>query len=89
MQEIESGVTTNYDVAITIDSNTQKAIKRLTAENIGKRVLLQYGDTPLIAPVVRVPIDTPSLTISGSDREKAKALYDKLKALVKAEDDDP
>ena len=86
MQEIHSGAYTNCEIVISVDSNTQNAIKMLTEENVGKRMLLQYGETPLIAPEIRVPIDTPRLSISLRNRAKAEALHGKLKVLIEAGD---
>lgn len=70
--------------ALTIQifpADTQK-IESLTGQNIGKRVLMMVGDTPLIAPAVQAPISTQSFQITIGKQSDQKVIEDALKKLV-------
>ena len=78
---------TTYERAIQIKMfpADAKRFADLTRENLGKRLLLMLGDTPLIAPVIRMPIETKYLDLTLGERKDVDRIENDLKSLVRHE----
>jgi hypothetical protein len=70
-------------LSITMRAEDAKKFATITQEAVGKRLLLMLGDTPLIAPTVRAPISTPSLTLTLGEKTDDKRVENDLKKLVR------
>ena len=72
-------------VEITMEPADAKKLTKLTRENVGQRVLMMLGKRPLMAPYIRQPIDTPTLSIRPGSKGDPAVLERELKVLVKHE----
>jgi hypothetical protein len=68
-------------LVLILPADAQK-FESLTERNVGKRVLMMLGKTPLIAPWINMPITTQSFEIRLGDDGNKKAIEDALKRLV-------
>jgi preprotein translocase subunit SecD len=62
-----------------------KRFAELTRQNVGSRLLLMLGDRPLIAPVIRIPIEAGHLQFTLGKRKDADRVREDLKSLVSPE----
>jgi hypothetical protein len=74
---------TNDCVDITFDLDTRTSFHKLTEDNLRKKVLFMVGDEPLIAPLVRYPISTPTVRVEVGTNNVLD-LYERLKPFVGA-----
>ena len=68
-------------LVIVLFQDDAVALGRLTSAHLGKRMLFLLGSEPLFAPMVRMKIDEPTMSIplpKGTDAEKVKADLHKL-----------
>jgi preprotein translocase subunit SecD len=80
-----AGKTTEaYELSIEIKMfpPDAKRFADLTRENVGRRLLLMLGNTPLIAPVIRMPIETGNLDLTLGERKDVDRIKNDLKSLV-------
>lgn len=83
-----AGKTTEVDepaVTIVMFPADVKRFAQLTRQNVGNRLLLMLADRPLIAPIIRMPIETSSLQLTLGKRTDADRIRDDLKSLVQHE----
>jgi hypothetical protein len=78
----EGGSTMFYIKLTTTDA---QAFALLTSKNIGKRLLLSIGRSPIIAPRISAPISTGEINMTGSDEETAQILGRLLPLMLKPE----
>jgi hypothetical protein len=69
-------------VSITFCPNDRKRFASLSERAVGMRLLLMLGDTPLTAPYVMTPIDSPSVTLTFDAETDRKKVTGELKKLV-------
>jgi preprotein translocase subunit SecD len=73
-------------LAIELSPVDAKAFAALTEKAFGKRLLVMLGNKPLIAPVVRTPIETGRVSLDFANnfggQAEARKVEDDLKKLV-------
>ena len=70
---------------ITMFRQDARRIGDLTRQNIGRRILLMLGERPIIAPLIRSPIDSGSMQITLHNQEELKKVAAALLELVPRE----
>ena len=83
-----AGKTTEADepaITIMMFPTDARRLVDLTRENVGSKLLLMLGNRPLIAPIIRAPIETPSLELTLRKRKDVDRIRDDLKKLVRHE----
>ena len=64
-----------YEVEVSFTREGAARIKGLTEQNVGKRLLISVDGKPLLAPVIRDPIDQGHTRISGAfTKDEAKRI---------------
>ena len=68
VSQADNKTSTNWQFGISLIPDDAAGLASLTTSNVGKRVLITVGDVPVIAPVVRAPLETGSFVIDCSER---------------------
>ena len=69
-------------ILITLHDKHVNQLADFTGKNVGKKILLMFGNEPLIAPRVLEKIRTPALQISLPEEQKRTRILKALKRLV-------
>jgi len=76
---------TSPAVSITIFPEERESFADFTRQNIGRTVLLMLKDRPLMAPIVRAPIETGSLQLESPKGRLPLSVVEDIQRLVRHE----
>jgi hypothetical protein len=83
--QADNETSTNWHFGVSLIPDDVAGLASLTASNVGKRVLITVGDLPVIAPVIRAPLETGSFTIECSERPLMETLRSNLTRMEQAQ----
>ena len=64
----DNKTSTNWQFGIFLNPDDAARLASLTASNVGKKVLITVGDVPVVAPIIRAPLETGSFNIDCTER---------------------
>ena len=68
-----------YVLNIALKDSAKIKFKEVTTQNVGKRMALVIDQKVVMAAVIRDPVTTGRLTVSGEEKQKIKEWAEKLK----------